>query len=614
MALARYELTAQDEAGNVIPSASVEVRRERDGAIVSLYSDRLGATPVGNPVTTDSDGQVGFHVVGGAYQITVTKDSFSDVKRYVGIGLAQESDSLLTGAAFSFSTSTTDADPGLGNIRFNNATLGSVTTIYVDNASAQGATISSWLDTFDDGGTSTDRGTLTLMTADATGLMIARVTGSVVDGTGYRKISVTPLTTAGSFANDATVNVFFTRSPLDAVQAGYRFTFDSATAMADPGAGDFRLNNATLSSVTAMAIDDTSAETGNPDVSAAVLAWDDSTNSIRGTVIIKKVSAPQNFAIYDITGASTDNSGWTQLALTYVVHSGSFSDTDICTIEFIRAGNVGTNGTNGVQPGIPFTFSTTTSMADPGAGTLRLNNATLSSVTAAAVDDTSAASGNPDVSTFVLSWDDSTQTANRGYILIKDVSAPQNFAVYQISGASTDNSGWTQLALTYVTHAGSFSNGATLSVEFVRSADNYTLATASETVEGGVEMATDAEIRSAATGAKAVMAADLESAAAAVSLSDAATIAVDWDTGINFEVTLTASRILGNPTNGQPGTFRTVYVIGNDATDRTLTFGNQYLGEVPTITDIDSGRAYLLSIFCRSSSHFVVSSKKALGT
>lgn len=128
-----------------------------------------------------------------------------------------------------------------------------------------------------------------------------------------------------------------------------------------------------------------------------------------------------------------------------------------------------------------------------------------------------------------------------------------------------------------------------------------------------VDKASDSNVRSAAS--NKVLTTDLvESASAPVTLTDAATIAVDWDTFINGEVTVTASRVIGNPTNGQPGTWRTIYVIGNSTTDRTITFDTQYLGEVPDITDCDSGRAYLLMIYCRTASHFVVSAKKALGT
>lgn len=137
---------------------------------------------------------------------------------------------------------------------------------------------------------------------------------------------------------------------------------------------------------------------------------------------------------------------------------------------------------------------------------------------------------------------------------------------------------------------------------------------ASETVVGVIEHATDAEVRAATVGNLAVTAAKIESASAAVALTDAATVAVNWDAGINFTLTITANRVIGNPTNGQPGTWRTILVQGNDATDRTITFANQYLGDVPTITNCDSTRWFLLMVYCVSTTHFVVSSKRALGT
>ena len=68
---------------------------------------------------------------------------------------------------------------------------------------------------------------------------------------------------------------------------------------------------------------------------------------------------------------------------------------------------------------------------------------------------------------------------------------------------------------------------------------------------------------------------------------------------------LAANRVLGNPSNGQVGTWRTVRVAGNDATLRTLTFGNQYTGALPTLIDINSGKQYLLSIFCYGPGQFM---------
>lgn len=482
--LARWQATITDEAGNVLPLASVTVRRESSGSpLATLFSDRAGAAPVGNPITADADGYAAFHVAGGAYRITASLGGVTREWRYVGIGLAAETDSTNPGVNFTFDAGVNDEDPGAGAFAFNNSTPGLATKVFINQATAEGLDVAAWL------GMLTTDGQLVIQGAGGSALMVATVTGPATDDGAYFDVPITVIaaTAADTFVQDARFGVFFVTNGAD-----------------------------------------------------------------------------------------------------------------------------GSNGADGVSAGIPFTFSSTTAMADPGAGTVRLNNATLSSVTAAAVDDTSAASGNPDVSAWVLAWDDSTQASNRGFLIFKKASAPQNFAIYQISGASTDNAGWTQLALTYVDHAGSFTNGDLLSVEFSPAGNPVA---ASETVAGVVELATDAEIRSAATGGKAVEAADIETASAFVTLTETAgAVAVDWDTFINGTVTVDQATVISNPTNGQPGTFRTIYVIGNDATDRAITFGNQFLGEVPTITDVDSTRAYLLTIMCITSTHFVVSSKKALGT
>ena len=98
MALARYQSMAQDDAGNVLASPTIEVRRETDNALAALFSDRAGATPLANPFTAASDGLIGFHVAGGAYKITVTKGSDVRIFRYVGIGTNSEYDYATTGS------------------------------------------------------------------------------------------------------------------------------------------------------------------------------------------------------------------------------------------------------------------------------------------------------------------------------------------------------------------------------------------------------------------------------------------------------------------------------------------------------------------------------------
>ena len=123
-------------------------------------------------------------------------------------------------------------------------------------------------------------------------------------------------------------------------------------------------------------------------------------------------------------------------------------------------------------------------------------------------------------------------------------------------------------------------------------------------------VASIADVRSAAAG-KTFETGLIESASAFVTLTDAATVALDWDTFINGTVTLTANRTLGNPTNGQPGTYRTVLIKGNSATPRIVSFGAQYLGGTPTLEDVTSTKWYLATIMCISTTHFLVSARAA---
>jgi hypothetical protein len=135
--------------------------------------------------------------------------------------------------------------------------------------------------------------------------------------------------------------------------------------------------------------------------------------------------------------------------------------------------------------------------------------------------------------------------------------------------------------------------------------------TADEANTGVVDMATNAEIRAAASGAHAIMAEDLETAAQSVGLTDAATIAVDWDAGINFVVTLAGDRALGAPSNAQAGTWRTIKVAGDGGTPRSLSFA-AYRGGTATLTDITSSKEYLLSLFAITSSICILKSTQAL--
>lgn len=93
------------------------------------------------------------------------------------------------GVKYAFSTTTTDADPGNGVFRYNNATIASVTYIYIDNVDAAGVTQTSWYTSLDDS-TSTNKGQLIISGATTNLNNIFNITGAVINGTGYYKIPV----------------------------------------------------------------------------------------------------------------------------------------------------------------------------------------------------------------------------------------------------------------------------------------------------------------------------------------------------------------------------------------------------------------------------------------
>jgi hypothetical protein len=134
--------------------------------------------------------------------------------------------------AFDFDDGTSDVDPGNGQLRLNHATPASATACYIDNLNRAGAPVTGWLDSFDDGGSSLIRGFMLIQKASSaqTIFHLYRVTGSVVDGTGYRKISVehvAPDDGGTAFTNaDELVVAFFSAGPPGSLEAGSTIDLD----------------------------------------------------------------------------------------------------------------------------------------------------------------------------------------------------------------------------------------------------------------------------------------------------------------------------------------------------------------------------------------------------
>ena len=122
--------------------------------------------------------------------------------------------------------------------------------------------------------------------------------------------------------------------------AGLQMTFSNSTSDADPGAGKLALNNATLSSVSVMFFDD--ADDNSADISSFVQSFDDASNATaRGLIHIEKEGTASTFALYKVTGAVTDASGYTKVPVSHLVSNGTFSNADGLRVDFSYSGNDG---------------------------------------------------------------------------------------------------------------------------------------------------------------------------------------------------------------------------------------------------------------------------------
>lgn len=87
VALPRYNRTVQDGAGNVVPAAIIEVRREIPGQpLAALYSNREGTSGISNPFPADANGFAFFHAPDGEYQVKASFGGEEQILRYEQVG------------------------------------------------------------------------------------------------------------------------------------------------------------------------------------------------------------------------------------------------------------------------------------------------------------------------------------------------------------------------------------------------------------------------------------------------------------------------------------------------------------------------------------------------
>ena len=152
-------------------------------------------------------------------------------------------------------------------------------------------------------------------------------------------------------------------------------------------------------------------------------------------------------------------------AATYTASSGALALAfGLVTGNTGATGNTGSTGAAGSNAGLALTFSTSTSDADPGGGKLAFNNGTISSANTIFIDDND--DNGVDISTFVQSWDDASNATARGIILVTKEGTASTYAMFKVTGAVTNASGYSKVAVTHVVSNGTFSNTDGITVQF----------------------------------------------------------------------------------------------------------------------------------------------------
>ena len=372
-------------------------------------------------------------------------------------------------AQFTYSTTTTDSDPGSGVVRFNNATIGSATIAYIDDLDAAGTDVSAWVQSFDDvSGNDTNRGRIRVSKSNTLDTWhVFKVSAAVVDASGYTKVNLTYIDGAGTLANNDKVFISFVASGEDGSIPGYFYKFDTGTSKADPGAGELSFNNATYANVTKICIDD--ADSHGVTTQADTATWGSSTSTIKGFLHIVDINDETTYARFKVTDAASDESGFNELTVVHLASNNTFSAADELSVHFSQSGNTGDTGAVGPAgaTGIKLTWETATGDSDQGAGKIWGNNATFASISVLYIDDVDANSTN--IETWIQTLDDSTNSALRGTIYLEEAGTNSQFGVFSVTGACVDGTGYWKIPVSHVaSNVGSLVDGDIVGVVFAR--------------------------------------------------------------------------------------------------------------------------------------------------
>lgn len=199
------------------------------------------------------------------------------------------------GLKYAFSTTTTASDPGSGILRFNNATLASVTAIYIDDLDAGGEDVSAFINVWDAAST-TNKSILIIRQLDDVSKWAAFHVTNAVDSTGYWTITVSYITGGSLPDNAGDISLVVSLSGDDGAGAVNSVNGETGTVTID--AGDIGIVDAG-GNFAATEVESALAEIYTDFTLTATLA---STSNGDGASLIGVEDSGANFTATDVEG------------------------------------------------------------------------------------------------------------------------------------------------------------------------------------------------------------------------------------------------------------------------------------------------------------------------
>ena len=181
------------------------------------------------------------------------------------------------------------------------------------------------------------------------------VTSQIANAISAADTATTQATLATTQANLATTRANEAQASADAAalsaeaaaaastHMSWTWDFDTNTGAANPGLNQIRFNNASLMSATEWYINETAKEGAVADVMAT---WDDSSSAVKATVTIRSTTNINDWFVFHITAAATDNGAWRTFTIQPVAFNGTLSNGEEVRVMVVLAGDAGTGAVN----------------------------------------------------------------------------------------------------------------------------------------------------------------------------------------------------------------------------------------------------------------------------